>query len=152
LGNLKPLDKKLGLQRTPTWGSILIFIYIGFIHFYVFIFICPPYQLLPQITLSWTCNSWPIAAYLHRSLNQPLELVHKGSHVTWGQFMQFRPLRTWKLGLATSHGVPSFKSQVWHGCIHGNNVWRRGLGLILRVGSSQKLHPTLNTRPANVYA
>ena len=54
LDNLKPLDKKLGLQRTP----------------YIVFPSCPLYQSLPQMTLSWTKNSWLIDALLHRSLNQ----------------------------------------------------------------------------------
>ena len=43
-----------------------------------------------------------------------------------------------------SHGVPSPKSRVWHGCLHGNNFWRRGLELLLRDGLCKKLPPTLN--------
>ena len=34
--------------------------------------------------------------------------------------MQSQPLNAWKLGLITSHGVLSPKSQVWHGYLHGN--------------------------------
>ena len=125
---------------------LFLFLLVSFISIKLFSS-CPPYQLLPQITLFWTWNSWPIAALLHYSLNQLSKPVHKGSHVTWGQFVQSQLLRTWKLGLTTSHGIPSFKSHVCHGCIHGNKFWRRGLGLILRVGLSKKLDPTLNTKP-----
>jgi hypothetical protein len=32
---------------------------------------CPPHKLLPQITLSWTQNSWLTSALLHRCLNKP---------------------------------------------------------------------------------
>ena len=39
-------------------------------------------------------------------------------------------------------------SRVWHGCLHGDAFWRWGLGLVLRVGLSKKLDPTLNTTPA----
>ena len=49
---------------------------------------------------------------------------------------------TWKLGLTTSHGIPSSKSQVWHGCLHANIFWRRG----------KKLDPTLNTNLMNFFA
>jgi hypothetical protein len=66
------------------------------------------------------------------------------SQVTWGQPMQSQLLRAWKLGLTTSHMVPSPNSRLWHGCLHGNAFWRLGLGLVLRFGSSKKLDPTLN--------
>ena len=65
-----------------------------------------------------------------------LELV-QGSQITWGQFVQSQPLRAWKLELTISHGVLRFKSQVWHGCLHGNTFWRWGLGLVLRVRLSK---------------
>jgi hypothetical protein len=45
-----------------------------------------------------TCITWP---YYHPWL------VHMGSQVTWGQFVQSQPWRAWKLRLTTSHGVPS---------------------------------------------
>ena len=58
-----------------------------------------------------------------------------------------------KLGLITSHGVPMCpKSQLWHGCLHGNTFWRWGLGLVLKEGLSKKSDPTLNTSPANIFA
>ena len=69
-------------------------------------------------------------------------LVHTGSQVTWGQSVQSQALRAWKLGLTTSHGIPSLKPQVWHNCLHGNTLWRWGLGLVWRVGSSKKLDLT----------
>ena len=46
--------------------------------------------------------------------------------------------------------VPSPKSQLWYGCLHGNTFWRWGLGLVLRVESSKKLDPTLKPSPANI--
>jgi hypothetical protein len=76
---------------------------------------------------------------------------HK-SQVKSCQFMQSQPLRAWKLGLTTSHIVPSPKSQLWHGCLHNNTIWRWSLGLVLRVGLSKKLDPTLNTNLVNIYA
>jgi hypothetical protein len=54
---------------------------------------------------------------------------------------------SWDLPLHTESQV--FKSQVWHGCLHGNTFWRWGLGLVLRARSSKKLVPTLNTNPGN---
>ena len=42
LGNLKPLDNKLDLWRTPA-RDIFLTVFPS----------CPPYQPLPQITLSW---------------------------------------------------------------------------------------------------
>jgi hypothetical protein len=36
------------------------------------------------------------------------------------------------------------RSQVWHGCLHDDTFWRWGLGLVLRVGSSKMLDPTLD--------
>ena len=74
---------------------------------------------------------------------------------TWSQILsvkslevipvQSQLLRAWMLGLTTSHGVLSPKSQVWHGCLHDDTYWRWGLGFVLRVGLSKKLDPTLNT-------
>ena len=50
-----------------------------------------------------------------------------------GQSVHSQPSRARKLGLTTSHaGVPSPKSQLWHGCLHGNTFRRRGLTLVLR--------------------
>ena len=37
------------------------------------------------------------------------------SQFTRGQSVQSQPLRAWKLGLTTLH-----RSQVWHGCLHGD--------------------------------
>ena len=53
---------------------------------------------------------------------------------------------SWDLPLHV--GVPSPKSQVWHGCLHGNTFWRWGLGVM----SSRKLDSTLNTSPENSFA
>ena len=51
-----------------------------------------------------------------------------------------------------SHFTWGYKSQVWHGCLHGNTLWRWGLGLMLRVGLSKKLDPTLYTSPVGILA
>ena len=64
------------------------------------------------------------------------------SQVTWGQSMQSQMLRAWKWGLTSSHGVPCLKSQ----------GWRWGSGLMLRVESSKKLAPILNTSAVNIFA
>ena len=59
LGNLKSSNKKLGLQRTPRPCYCLIFFYYDydddddFFFNNIFSPSYPPYQLLPQITLSW---------------------------------------------------------------------------------------------------
>ena len=58
--------------------------------------------------------------------------THK-SRLTLGQSVQSQLLRAWKLGLTTLHGVPSSKSPVWHGCLHGNTFWKRVSVLMLRV-------------------
>ena len=59
----------------------------------------------------------------------------------------------WELSLRASlHGVPSPKSSVWLGCLHGNTFWRWGLGLVSRVWWSKKLDPTHNPRPPNIFA
>ena len=42
------------------------------------------------------------------------------SQYTLGQYVQSQLLIAWKLELPTLDGVPSLKSQVWHGCLHGN--------------------------------
>ena len=68
--------------------------------------------------------------------------VHTGSQVPqslWGQSVRSQPLRSWKLGLTISHGVPSPRSQVWHGCLHIHPFGMWGPGLVLRVGSLKKL-------------
>ena len=69
---------------------------------------------------------------------------------SWSKSLHSQPWRVWKLGLTTSHGVPSPKSQVCHKCLHGNSFGRQGLGLVLRAGLSKKLDPTLNVSPANI--
>jgi hypothetical protein len=56
------------------------------------------------------------------------------SQFIWGQSEQSQSLRAWKLGLITSHKVPSLKSQVWHGCLHDSTFCRWGPGLVLRGG------------------
>ena len=53
---------------------------------------------------------------------------------------------------AGSHGDPSHMSQVWHGCLNDNTFWGWGLGLVLWVGSSQKLSSTLNPNLVNIFA
>ena len=53
------------------------------------------------------------------------------SQVTWEQYVKSQRSRAWKLGLTTSHEVPSHRSQVWHECLHGNTFWRWGLERLL---------------------
>ena len=36
------------------------------------------------------------------------------SQVTWGQYVQFKLSKAWRLGLTNSHGVPSLKSHTWY--------------------------------------
>ena len=88
-------------------------------------------------------NGSMVAVELLRLVSSPK------SQLTWGQSERSQPLRARKLGLTTSHGVSSLKSQVWHGCLHGNMFWRWGEGLVLRVGSSLMLKPTLNISHEN---
>ena len=64
-GNLKPLDKKLGLCKTPTRDFYVLFV--------LFFPSSPPYQVLPQIALSWGNFFGPIGALLHCSLNGTLK-------------------------------------------------------------------------------
>ena len=53
-------------------------------------------------------------------------------------------LHAWVTPRTNSHGVPSMKCI---GCLHGKTFWRWSLGFVLRVGSSKKPCPTLNTSP-----
>ena len=106
-------------------------------------------------------------------------------HFTWSpksqvprQFVQSQLFGAWKLGLATSHGVPSLKSHLnlcnisrsehgnWDLPLHmesqvlspswdaymatlfGGEAW----DILLIVGSSTKLDPTLNTSPTNIWS
>ena len=48
--------------------------------------------------------------------------------------------------------IPSPKSQLCYKYLHDNTFWRWGLALVLRVGSSKKLDPTLNIRFMNIFA
>ena len=76
--------------------------------------------------------------------------LRAGSQVTWGQS---QPFQAWKLRLITLHKVPSPKSQVWHGCLHGNNIF-----LEVRVGTSveswvkQEIRPNSQHKFRNVCA
>ena len=44
------------------------------------------------------------------------------------------------------------KSQLWHGCLHGNIFWRWGLGTCVVSWVNQKARPTLNSNRANFFA
>jgi hypothetical protein len=59
--------------------------------------------------------------------------------------MQSQSLRAWKLGLSTSHGVPSRKYDMdaYMATLSGGEAW----GLCCEVRSSKKLDPTLNPSP-----
>ena len=55
-------------------------------------------------------------------------------------------LRAWKLGLITSHGVPSPKYDM---DVYMAIIFESDLGFVLRVGLSKKLDSTLNISPKN---
>ena len=40
----------------------------------------------------------------------------------------------WYFYLTTSHGIPSSKSQVWHGCLHGQTFWGEARDLCWKLG------------------
>ena len=48
-------------------------------------------------------------------------------HATW-------TIESMEVGTYYFTWMPSFKSQVWHGCLRGNIFWRCGFGIVLRVG------------------
>ena len=66
--------------------------------------------------------------------------------------MQCKPLRAWELGLITSLGSQILRPKYDMDAYYGNTFWKGGLGLVLRVEYSQKLDPTLNTSPTNIFA
>ena len=47
------------------------------------------------------------------------------SQVTWDQSMQSQPMRAWKLGHATSHGVPSpkYPMDAYMATLFGGKAW-----------------------------
>ena len=57
---------------------------------------------------------------------------------------------SWDLPFHT--GSHNLKSQLWHGCLHGNTFWRWGLGHVLRVGLSKKLDLTFHKSFINIFA
>ena len=59
LGNLKLLEKKLDVQRIPTWGSFFLF------SIFFFILSAIPTIALNNLALGW--NSWPTNTLLHHS-------------------------------------------------------------------------------------
>ena len=61
------------------------------------------------------------------------------SQVTWGKYVQSQPLRAWKLGFTTSHKLSSLKSQVGHGCLHGNILLEARLGTWLESWVEQRV-------------
>ena len=104
-----------------------------------FIFI---YLFLPRGVLSWygpLSNEGQCTLILRTNSHR---VPSPTSQVTWGQSI----LAIESMGVGTYHfsWVPSPKSQVWHRCLHDNTFWRRGLGHVLKVGSSRALNPTLN--------
>ena len=106
--------------------------------------LCSPYSCnelsthLEVIVVSWTSdillkvahekvpntNCIPLKG-LFVAILRPVHTCPNSSQVTWGQSVQYQSLRPWKSGLATSNRshVPSPKSQVWHGRLHGNNTF-----------------------------
>ena len=66
------------------------------------------------------------------------------SQVTWGLYVQSHLLRAWKLGLTTLHGAQVPSMHAWPCFLE--------VRLVLRVGSSKKLDPTLKTSPTFFFA
>ena len=66
--------------------------------------------------------------------------------------MQSQLLRAWKLGLTTSHKSqvlsPNYDMDTYMATLFGGEA----KDFMLRVGSSQKLDPTLNPSPMNSFA
>jgi hypothetical protein len=67
--------------------------------------------------------------------------------------MQSQPLRAKKLGLITSYGSQVLRSSnydvdAYVVTLYGCEAW----DFVLRVGSSQKLDPTLNPNPTTIFA
>ena len=67
------------------------------------------------------------------------------SQVTWGQFMQSQPLESMEVG------VYHFTTGLKYDMDTHMAMWRWELGLVLRVRSSKKLDPSLNTSPMNIF-
>jgi hypothetical protein len=67
--------------------------------------------------------------------------------------VQSRPMRACKLGLTTSHKVPS---PIYVPSLTLMPTWQHflewSLGLVLRVGLNKMLNPTHNTKPENLIA
>jgi hypothetical protein len=94
---------------------------------YAFSWVRSPHRRVDLDTISssvWTYGN--LSGWEHGSWDLSL---HTRSQVTWCQSMQSQPLRAWKLGLTTSHGVPSIKSQVtWCQFVQSQplRTWRLG--------------------------
>ena len=70
--------------------------------------------------------------------------MHPKSQGTPSQSVQSQPLRARKLGLTTTHEVPSLKSPTWHGCLDGNTFWGVRFGACVHNRVKQKT--TLNSQ------
>jgi hypothetical protein len=71
------------------------------------------------------------------------------SQVTLSHSMQSQLLRAWELRLTTSHMVPSPNCDM---DAYMTTFLKRGWGLVLQVGLSKRLDPTLNPSPENIFA
>ena len=74
------------------------------------------------------------------------------SQVTWGQFVQSHLLRAWKLGLTTSHISLVLSSKYDMNAYMATILGDDARDFVLRVESSKKLDPTLNTSLVNIFA
>ena len=86
-----------------------------------------------------------------------LRPVYAGSRVLHPKSLEINPcnLSCWEHGswdLPFHTGSHNLKSQLWHGCLHGNTFWRWGLGHVLRVGLSKKLDLTFHKSFINIFA
>ena len=87
LCNLKPLDKELGLIRTPTWAPFIFLLK-------KIILSTIPIVASSNLVLGW--NFWPTGALLCHSLNRPLHKTYKsaiGWRPKWGHTIH----RSWYL-------------------------------------------------------
>ena len=57
----------------------------------------------------------------------------------------------WDLPLHTESQVPSPRSQVWRGCLHGNTFWKWGLDLCCELGQAKSYNLTLNPSLADIF-
>ena len=87
----------------------------------------------------------PCRLFIHKLFFGPL-----GLHLlVWSELERsppFRPMRALTLPWSGAFNLVcevALSPQVWYGCPHENTFWRWSSGLVVRVGSSKNLDPTL---------